>query len=76
MAKSHYNSSDVDSTDSSSSVASAAMIAGAASDILSKGGGEDEIPETTFEFDSDALLAIAFLVTAIVAAKRLVRMLF
>ena len=61
----------------SSSVASAsAVIAGAASDSLSKGGGEDEIPETTFEFDSDALLAIAFLVTAIVAAKRLVQCYF
>lgn len=33
---------------------------------------EDEIPETTFEFDSDVILALAFLITAIIAAKRLV----
>ncbi len=32
----------------------------------------EEIPETNFEFDSDAILALAFLITAIVAAKRLV----
>ncbi len=76
MAKSHHNPSDLDSTNSSSSAAAAAaaVIAGAASDILStREGGEEggeDIPETTFEFDSDALLAIAFLVTAIVAAKR------
>jgi hypothetical protein len=31
---------------------------------------EDEIPVTAFEFDSDAILALAFLITAIVAAKR------
>lgn len=29
-----------------------------------------QIPETTFEFYSDAILGFAFLVTAIVAAKR------
>eukprot|EP00956_Cyclotella_meneghiniana_P000201 scaffold261_cov58-Cyclotella_meneghiniana.AAC.14 len=29
-----------------------------------------QLPETTFEFYSDAILGFAFLVTAIVAAKR------
>ena len=30
----------------------------------------NQIPETSFEFYSDAILGFAFLVTAIVAAKR------
>ena len=31
---------------------------------------EEEVPETGFEFYSDGLLATAFLITAIIAAKR------
>ena len=80
MTKSHHNSSltmeDVDlSTNSSlTSVTTAATVA---AELLSKhskiaGEEEEEIPETSFEFDSDVLLAVAFLITAIVAAKRLV----
>lgn len=48
---------------------SLAAAAGAAARRL---GGviSQQIPETTFEFVSDAVLAIAFLATAIVAGKR------
>lgn len=80
MAKSHHNSSltmeDVDPS-TNSALTSATTAATVAAELLSKhsnivGEKEEDIPETSFEFDSDVLLAVAFLITAIVAAKRLV----
>ena len=82
MTKSHHNSSltmeDVDPS-TNSALTSATTAATVAAELLSKhsnmnvvGEEEEDIPETSFEFDSDVLLAVAFLITAIVAAKRLV----
>ena len=65
---------DVDLS-TNSSLTSATTAATVAAELLSKHSnivGEEDIPETSFEFDSDVLLAVAFLITAIVAAKRLV----
>lgn len=67
---------DVDPS-TNSALTSATTAATVAAELLSKhsnivGEEEEDIPETSFEFDSDVLLAVAFLITAIVAAKRLV----
>ena len=35
-----------------------------------EGGLEQQVPETTFEYYSDGILATAFLIIAILAAKR------
>ena len=74
MTKSQHHNSSLSMEGDANSTSSSVLLA--ADSLLSKHSNNfvagEEIPETTFEFDSDAILALAFLITAIVAAKRLV----